>query len=233
MKQLFLALCILISGQATASDFDKCRHFFYKNEPPTDVARPKSRALCFDEFAVLHSGESKTPIYVAQALTRDNVNAQIKRTNKFFADARLPRSERAELEDYKDSGYDRGHMAPAADMATNEGMAQCFSLANMVPQNPTNNQRIWSKIEESTRKYVQRAPGTVYVMTGPVFDKSPKTIGHGHVWVPSHLFKLIHDPAANKTFAYWLDNSAEARIAKPISYDELVKRIGFKPLSVK
>lgn len=231
MKLLLFITLFFPTFETSSADFDQCRGFFFNKQPPKVDAKSKTRALCFSEFAVLHSGESKTPVYVAQRLNREIVNAKVKRTNKFFADARLPRSERAELDDYKDSGYDRGHMAPAGDMATDEGMAQCFSLANMVPQDPKNNQRTWNKIEEATRKYIQRASGDVYVITGPVFDKTPKTIGNSKVWVPGHLFKLIHDPSAKKTFAYWVENSPDAKIEKPISYEELTQKVNMKLLT--
>ena len=179
LRSLLFLLSVVALPAFAANDFAECKQFFVGQTPPVLSSPAKqTRALCFTEFAVLHSGQSKTPVYVAQRLNREIVNAKIKRTNKFFADARLPRPERAELDDYKESGFDRGHMAPAGDMATEQGMAQCFSLANMVPQDPKNNQRIWNKIEESTRKYIQRSSGDVYVITGPVFAKKPATVAY-------------------------------------------------------
>lgn len=98
---------------------------------------------------MLHSGATKTPVFVAQRLNRQSIeDADEKRAKRFFADARLPSGERAELEDYKGSGYSRGHLAPAGHMPTPSAMAQSFSLANIVPQNAKHNSGAWSKIED-------------------------------------------------------------------------------------
>jgi len=223
-------------GTAFAADFDQCRDEFIHGNPPViqhqETLRP--RALCFSAFAVLHSGISHTPIYVAERLNRGLLQEakNNQRTNKFYADARLPKSERAELSDYRGSGFDRGHMAPAGDMAGIDAMAQSFSLANMVPQYAINNRKTWASIEKATRRYVMRATGDVFVITGPVFDGTPPTIGPDHVWVPQHLFKLVYDPSTNKAWAHWLDNTNEARVGRPISYEELVRRTGIEFLPI-
>lgn len=226
-----LALGITSSALAANKDFDQCREFFANGTPPSVPHQNdlKPRALCFSAFAILHSGKSRTPIYVAERLNRQILlNAHIQRKNIFFADARLPSSERAELDDYKGSGLERGHMAPAADMATSESMAQCFSLANIVPQFPISNHKSWLGIEKATRKYIMRATGDVYVITGPVFDEKPQMIGEHGVWVPRYLFKLVYDSSANKVWAHWIENSDDARVGKPIDYEELVRRTGIE-----
>ena len=186
------------------------------------------RALCYRSFAILYSGKSRTPIYVAERLNKVQLKTKITRSNRFFADARLPRAERAELEDYRNSGLDRGHMAPAGDMGTEESMAQSFSLANTVPQSVVGNRHAWAAIEKATRKYVMRAAGDVFVITGPVFEPNPPTIGANRVWVPQHLFKLVYDPSTGRAWAHWLDNRDEAHAGKPISYAELVQRTGIE-----
>ena len=138
----------LDSASVHPTRFAQCPHFFVDGKPPAIPARPKLRELCYEAFAILHSGETRTPVYVAQRLNRQTIeDADEKRATKFFADARLPRGERAELEDYKRSGYSRGHMAPAGDMPTPTAMAQSFSLANMVPQDIQHNGGAWAKIE--------------------------------------------------------------------------------------
>ncbi len=213
---------------AEGSDFAQCRQHFPNGKPPVIQRQQdmKPRALCFEAFAILHSGTSRTPIYFAERLNRAILEKDIERGDRFYEEARLPRSERATLDDYKGSGFDRGHMAPAADMGTDEAMAQSFSLANIVPQAPINNRETWAKIEEDTRKYVMRAAGDVYVITGPVYEANTATIGAGKVWVPQHLFKLVYDPSSRRAWVHWLDNTDEARVGKPISYKELVQQTG-------
>ena len=170
-------------------------------------------------------------MFVAEKLNHASVlDADEKRTNRFFADARLRAAERATLNDYKGSGYDRGHMAPAGDMPTAQAMAQSFSLANMVPQAPEHNRGVWARsVERATRNYARRASGDVYVITGPVYvpgiAQSP-AIGAGQVRVPRYLFKLVYDQDRNRAWAYWQENSDATRASKPISYAELVTRTG-------
>jgi endonuclease G len=212
--------------------FADCPAFFVDGHVPAPAAAPhlgKLRALCYEAFAVLHNGESKTPVYVVQRLNRAAIDdADEKRTNKFFADARLPRGERAELDDYKRSGYSRGHMAPAGDMPTAQAMAQSFSLANMVPQAIKHNSGPWARIEKDTRSYAHRAQGDVFVFTGPVFDADSSAIGDGRVLVPSHLYKLVYDATTRRSWAYWQANDDAERVSKPISYEELVQRTGIQ-----
>lgn len=219
-------------GLRQLAGFDKCRQFFPGELPRVPEARlTLSRDLCYDAFAILHSGQSKTPIFVVERLTRATLEdaADEVRGNRFFADARLPSRERANLEDYKGSGLDRGHMAPAADMPTAQANDQSFSLANMVPQARINNQRTWAGIEKATRHYIRRAQGPVFVFTGPVYaGGAARTIGPGQVWVPTHLYKLVYDAGTGKSWAHWVENTDEARAGKPITYRELVERTGIE-----
>lgn len=218
------------------SGFAQCADFF-PGGVPMDVrrvdARWKPRALCSGRYAVLYSGLSKTPLLVVERLSRAQLADALDeaRTNEFFSDPRIPATERAQLSDYAGSGYDRGHMAPAADMPDRTAMAQSFTLSNMVPQDPFNNREVWSKIESDTRKFARRADGYVYVFTGPQFKASPqKTIGRGQVWVPSHLFKLVYDQASGRSWAHLLPNTGDARVGRPVAYEDFVRETGWRPL---
>lgn len=231
-----ITFAIAIAPTLALAAFDQCLNEFPNGTPPKIVAMPQPtqslRDVCFEGFAVLHSGESKTPVYVVERLNRARIQdaGDEQRTDRFYPEARLPSKDRAQLEDYKGSGYDRGHMAPAADMPNPTAMAQSFSLANIVPQASDHNRGIWAKnIEKPTRQFATRAQGDVFVFTGPVFkDKPAATIGAGKVWIPSHIYKLVYDATTRKAYAYWTQNKNEERMSAPISYQELVHRTGIE-----
>lgn len=224
----------LYSTQEKRLSFDACADLFPAATPintATVPANMKPLALCSDHFAVLYSQTSKTPLVVVERLNA----AQLKdakgeeRTNQFYADPRIPKGGRAELSDYRAQHMDRGHQSPAADAPNANAMAQSFALSNMVPQDPTNNRKIWSKVEADVRKFAVRAGGDVYVFTGPLFDTGYSTIGDNKVWVPTRLFKLVYDASSKRAWAYVLPN-AETRIQKPMDYDTFVKSTGLKLL---
>lgn len=213
------------------TSFKDCPQFF-PGKPPVVPETLGLRELCFSSFAILHSGQTKTPVFVAQRLNRQMLlqAQEVGRTDRFYAEARLPSAERAELDDYKGSGYARGHMAPAADMHTSEAMAQSFSLANMVPQDQRQNSGPWNKIEQDTRKYIMRAKGDVYVFTGPVYADNVERIGTGKVAVPTHLFKVVYDATTKRSWVYWQENGPDAKARRPIAYERFVGKSGVRAL---
>lgn len=138
MRRMTAALAVslvMATGVAKAA-FDACRDYFPKQTPPSASVSPsQTRDLCMDRFAVLHSGESKAPVYVVERLNRARLlDAQDEeRTDKFYEEARLPSAHRARLADYKGSGYDRGHIAPAATAMSCSPQFRFFdpALANL------------------------------------------------------------------------------------------------------
>jgi endonuclease G len=97
------------------------------------------------------------------------------------------------LADYKGSGYDRGHLAPAADFSYDDfALSQSFYLSNMSPQNPSFNRGIWKKLEDQVRDWAMENDN-IYVVTGPVLNKSFKTIGNNEVSVPEYYYKIVLD----------------------------------------
>ncbi|NYT79492.1 DNA/RNA non-specific endonuclease [Alcaligenaceae bacterium] len=224
---------VLPVGAQVQTHFSQCQQFFPSGHAPVVPTGQALRELCFSSFAILHSGKTKTPVFVVQRLNRQMLASSklVQRTDRFYAEARLPAAERAALADYRGSGYSRGHMAPAGDMHNPEAMAQSFSLANMVPQNQQHNAGAWNSIEQATRKYVMRAAGDVYIFTGPVYSAKRQTIGDGGVAVPDYLYKVVHDATSGRTWVHWQANSLGVKAGSPISYDEFVRRTGLNLLA--
>ena len=219
-----LALIALCTSLNTLAAFEDCKHLFPAQQIP--ITPLVGRDLCFDSFAIYYSPQDKKPIYTVERLNKEQLSAlHPRRSNQFYEEARLPFAERALLSDYRGSGYDRGHNAPAGDMSNERSMAQSFSLANMMPQARQNNQGIWAKnVEEPTRAYAKRAAGDIYVYTGSTGNNG--SIGRSRVTIPSYLYKLVYDPSKNTAWGYWIENTNEARMAPPITYQELVEKTG-------
>ncbi|MGU3408244.1 DNA/RNA non-specific endonuclease [Methylobacterium brachiatum] len=182
--------------------------------------------LCFEAFAVLHSGVTRTPLYSAEHLTRASVAEarKVARDDAFHEETRLPEAERASLEDYVRSGFDRGHLAPAGDMPTLSAQAESFSLANIVPQNRVLNRGLWADIEEGTRRLASRR-GSIFVVTGVIFSGDAVQQIKGGVLVPTQLFKALYDPASGEAGAY-LSRNDESRDWRAVSIDDLTREAG-------
>ena len=211
------------SGSNTA-----CLEQFYRDTPPylvKESLNKQNSALCFNGFNVMYSGVSKTPLWVAEALTPQRLSQKIPRKDSFHEESSLPEVDRATLSDYRGSGYDRGHMAPNADMPNTAAQFDSFSLANMVPQAPKNNQQVWRELEEATRAIVTKQKLDVFVVTGPVFHgKKLKTIGQG-VIVPSAVYKAIYMPKTGAIGAYYAPNNDSQQV-KVVSVCYLEEQLG-------
>lgn len=205
-----------------------CLHHFAEQKAPV-ITKPalqtKTLGLCFEAFAVLHSAVSRTPLWSAEYLNRESLRAarEVRREDNFHAEVSLPQEDQAQLSDYAHSGFDRGHMSPAADMPTVQAQVESFSLANIVPQNRQNNQILWSAIEGATRHLVQQR-GELYVVTGPVFEGEKINRINNRVFIPTHIFKAVYDPQT-KEAAAWLAPNVEGNEFQVMSVAELENRI--------
>jgi endonuclease G len=201
----FAVICLIAStSYLYAGPLEDCAEYAKLGVPGQQGER-----LCRKGYLLSHSSENKTPYWVIEHLTAEKANANaVQRYNKFQPDPDIEKGRHAELSDYKGSGYDRGHMAPSADMKWDEqAMIECFYLSNMVPQvGKGMNQGIWKELEEKVRKWAI-ARGELFIFTGPVYDGGVKeTIGKNKVAVPSHLYKIVYDPKEKEAIAFFMPN---------------------------
>ena len=129
--------------------------------------------------------------WVAYKLTSDQILGTFPRKDNFRVDPKV-KTGSAKLSDYKGSGYDRGHLAPAADMKMNEiSMSESFFMSNMSPQRPSFNRGIWKKLEQLVRSWAMKEK-TIYIVTGPILSDDLSFIGN-NVSIPNYYFKVILD----------------------------------------
>lgn len=144
-------------------------------------------------YTLSYNEEYEVANWVAYELTRDEVLGSGTRDDSFKPDPAV-KTGSATLADYRGSGYDRGHLAPAADFKWSaEAMSDTFFLSNMTPQDPSFNRGIWGDLEAVVRTMAYDN-GEIYVVTGPVLTDGPyKRIGDNKVAVPKRFYKVILD----------------------------------------
>lgn len=161
-------------------------------------------------YTLSYNADYKTPQWVAWELTKKETKGEVGRTDKFLPDPDV-RGAKAYTSDYTKSGYDRGHMAPAADMKWNRrAMEESFYMSNICPQNPNLNRGDWNDLEDKSRQWAKKY-GAVYITCGPIYDsKKPKRIGNNKVAVPDAFYKviLINDKKNPQAIGFIFPNKA-------------------------
>lgn len=188
-------------------------------------------------YTLSYNEEYEVPQWVAYELTREEVTTQTTERKDNFREDKAVTTGSATLNDYKKSGYDRGHMAPAADFRWSfDAMNDTFYLSNMCPQTHSFNAGIWSDLEEAVRS-IAYEDQCIYVVTGPVLTDGPyETIGENKVAVPKYFYKVILDYTAPtiKAIGFILphENSKEPLSYFAVTVDEVenVTGLDFFPL---
>ena len=152
----------------------------------------KSQIKDYEGFRVSFNSRNRTPNWVAWELLRSETSGASSRSNKFWTDAEIENC--PSTADYTRSGYDRGHLCPAADQKwSDQAMVDCFVMANMTPQARALNSGAWATLETKERAWAQRDSALV-IVAGPVYsDQDREMIGSG-VRVPGAFFKVLIAP---------------------------------------
>jgi len=161
-------------------------------------------------YSLLYSEEHEQAIWIAYELTKEETKKAFDRSDKFIVDPDV-KTGSANDKDYRGAGYDRGHLAPAADMSwSNKTMLESFYFSNMSPQDPSFNRGIWKKLEELVR-YWANENNSLYVVTGPILSKGLPTIGGNKVSVPNYYYKVLLDYSQPdvKAIGFILENKTE------------------------
>lgn len=165
-------------------------------------------------YTLSYSEEHEQAEWVAYKLTKASIQVpNVDRTGDFRPDPKV-RKASASPRDYYGSGYDRGHMVPAGDMAFDRrAMSETFYMSNMSPQIRNFNGGIWRELEENVRNWAYRFR-EIYVVTGPVLTQGIRErIGGNKVSVPDYYYKVLLDIAEpeKKAIAFLIPNEISTR----------------------
>ena len=208
---LLLLPILLFSGE-------KQDHLFYGIPSESDLLLNRKG------FALGYSQKYKQAIWVSYILEAETLRQkQVRRKNKFRAD---PAVKRAPVKpgDYTKTGYDRGHLAPAADMTwSQQTEKESFYMTNMSPQIPGCNRGIWKRVEAQVRKWAIQEK-KICVITGPIFSDKYKKMGKAKIAVPVAFYKVILDlTPPRKMIAFIIPNEPSKRRIRSftVSVDEV------------
>lgn len=225
------AVLIVIAApvQAAPDAIANCADMLvHTGAPESGLASDARDTLCRQGYILSHNGAHNVPDWVLEVLTPQRLKGRANRDRSSFKrDPNLKQQNRgAELCDYKHSGLDRGHMAPAADFKWKQSaMDESFYLSNMAPQVGVGfNRGIWRQLEEQVRDWVAgREP--LVVITGPIFEGAggenatvmrPRKAGKVDpncdykVSVPDRFFKIVFDTRLTRAIAFVLPNKKQS-----------------------
>ena len=187
-------------------------------------------------YSVSYNSIFRQANWVAYQLTAFETIKVVDRKDKFKADPKILKTDNAK--DYLKSGYDRGHLAPSADMTFSEiTMLESFYFSNISPQNPSFNRGIWNKLEDQTRSWA-KLYDSIYIVVGPILEDSLSTIGIHQIPVPKRYYKVILDNHKNreKMIAFIIENKESKltlqKFVVTVDSVETITGIDFFPLLV-
>jgi len=212
MKPLIALALFLLPGTAFASPCDQ----FYPNGK--EIVVPNTKVLCNSFFAIVYDDDRNANIFSTE-IAQERLK-KTPRTDDFRADKRIADSPTPA--DYTNSGYDRGHMVPAANADDPNEMSDTFFMTNMTPQLPSVNRVAWKNLEERVRSVPFK-----WVVTGAHYSATPKVIGKNKVPVPDFLYKVAFFESGNVA-VYIVDNLVPKSQVSTMKLEELEAKIGYK-----
>lgn len=200
---------------------------------PAKLKNKEEIILHRDCYVCSFSPEMLAPHYVAWVLTAERTEGDVKREESFYPDDSLPEEMRVKPSDYSRSGYDRGHMCPAADNRhSSKAMKESFYMSNICPQNHDLNSNEWNDLEMACRRLAKKY-GKIYVVSGPIYGEKIKKIGNRKKYkiaVPESFFKVILVPGENPDgVGFIMPNKSVNKSYKEFatSIDEVEQATGF------
>jgi endonuclease G len=193
----------------------------------------KEQIIHHEGFTVSYNADFRIANWTAYELTANEAKSKnVKRQTRFSPDPKVEGATATD-DDYKRSGYDRGHLVPAGDMKwSEEGMRASFYYSNICPQNKKLNTGLWSNIERQCRTWAARY-GEVVIVTGPVIEDTMNRLGKNEIGIPDQFYKVVSSTAGGKarSIGFLVENREyENRLLKDVTVtvDSIEKITGIR-----
>lgn len=219
-----LAGCYQPTSNPQTTTFSSRQPISYNLIP---AAQQKNAVVHHKAYTLEYNESYEQARWVAYMLTADHSQGDVPRTNFFDRDP-LVSTISAHYEDYRGSGYTRGHLCPAGDMRWDTtAMRETFYMSNISPQLADFNDGIWNKVEMQARQWA-RDYDSIYIVTGPVIEEDCRTIGRNKVAVPSHFFKVIYAPSRQEGIAFLVPHQKTSKTPRHfiVSIDQVEEVTG-------
>jgi endonuclease G len=235
VRKGLVSLALMVIALSDAQSQEMCRE-------NTELGNPGGAdvTLCHDGYAVGYSYTHKIPVWCAYWIFRENVDVNVERSDDFRAHPSIPPEFSAQRDDYRGSGYDRGHCAPSGSIDYSASAnSETFFYTNMFPQMPGFNRDmfshsgVWGFLEGESRQWA-RERDRVYVISGAHVPPGAATIGQG-VTIPSHFFKVMINPIGPEVIAFWMPHEPNTKYNASqylVSVDFIEQQTGLDLLSM-
>lgn len=211
-KKLLFCILLLQSIYCFASNCPE----LYPNSTPIVVSN--TTELCNTFYVSLYDKTNQRVILVSEHLKHGSIGS-VSRDNEFHSDDRI--GKHPNPSQYHDTGYDKGHMAPAGDTSSDKEMYETFAMTNMTPQKPTLNRNSWRMLEEGTRKRFSTSTTDMYVINIAIYANDAKMNG---IPIPTGYWKIVM--VDNESWYYYADNLDNAKVfqKQPVNINSLLPK---------
>jgi endonuclease G len=181
-------------------------YFALRNHRKPGAPCDTDQVLDRQGYSLGYSYPYKSALWVSYIISPGSVGVDVRRHGSFYEDRDIPEKYRVESDQYVNSGYDKGHLAPSATIDFNEtANRETFAMSNVVPQEPKLNRRGWGKLEDLVRDWTA-TKGKLYVVTGPLYSDDPEMMNG--LPVPERMYKVIYAYKADQAIGFIFPNDS-------------------------
>ncbi|HID98842.1 MAG TPA: DNA/RNA non-specific endonuclease [Thiotrichaceae bacterium] len=160
-----------------------------------------------DGYSVGYSYKYKCAAWASYVISKGSIGIDVERSDEFYADPDLPEKHRVQPDAFRNTGYDKGHLAPSAAIDFSRvANHQTFAMSNIALQAPKLNRQAWGSLESTIRGWTHTKGGKLYIVTGPLYDDNPEQIND--IPLPKSFYKVVYSFKHQRCLGFILPNES-------------------------